>query len=174
MMTEKRPLETAALSHHEHLKQLEWMVGHWVDEGDDSVTETTCEWSEDKNFLLRKFTISIDGKQAMKGVQRIGWDPPSRQIRSWVFDSAGGFAEGLWSRVGDYWVVKAGASGRTDGSPHRPISSAAVGQDVSQEHAGRESRVARLRRRSSPANPATASQSRSSSWTAASTCPSSR
>jgi hypothetical protein len=43
----------------------------------------------------------------MTGTQRIGWDPLRRQFRSWMFDSEGGFAEGLWSRDGDRWIVKA-------------------------------------------------------------------
>ena len=38
--------------------------------------------------------------------QRIGWDPLARQIRSWEFDSAGGFGEGRWSRDGDRWTIK--------------------------------------------------------------------
>src|SRR5262249_30308071 len=47
------------------------------------------------------------GKPVMHGSQRIGWDPLTRQIKSWVFDSEGGHGEGLWSRDGDRWVVKA-------------------------------------------------------------------
>ena len=42
----------------------------------------------------------------MSGSQLIGWDPRLKQIRSWVFDSDGGFSEALWSRDGDRWVIK--------------------------------------------------------------------
>lgn len=42
----------------------------------------------------------------MSGSQRLGWDPLAKQIRSWVFDSEGGFAEGLWTRDGDQWIIK--------------------------------------------------------------------
>ena len=42
----------------------------------------------------------------MSGTQRIGWDPVSNKVRSWVFDSEGGFAESLWTRQGDQWLVK--------------------------------------------------------------------
>ena len=42
----------------------------------------------------------------MSGTQRIGWDPRHKQIRSWVFDSDGGFSEGFWSRDGERWVMK--------------------------------------------------------------------
>jgi hypothetical protein len=42
----------------------------------------------------------------MSGSQRIGWDPRLKQVRSWVFDSDGGFSEGFWSRDGERWVIK--------------------------------------------------------------------
>ncbi|MFI4874585.1 MAG: DUF4440 domain-containing protein, partial [Blastopirellula sp. JB062] len=40
------------------------------------------------------------------GMQIIGWDPSVKQIRSWVFDSDGGFGEGTWSKKGDSWQVQ--------------------------------------------------------------------
>ena len=94
------------LSPHERLKELEWLVGDWVDESDAAVVFTTCRWSEDKNFLLRHYTFHIQGRPAMTGTQRIGWDPVTGQFKSWVFDSQGGQSEGLWSRDGDRWVIK--------------------------------------------------------------------
>ncbi len=42
----------------------------------------------------------------MKGEQRIGWDPLTKQIKSWVFDSEGGNAEGLWTTVENGWEIK--------------------------------------------------------------------
>ena len=42
---------------HERLKELEWMVGDWLDESSESIIHATCRWSEDKNFLLRDFEI---------------------------------------------------------------------------------------------------------------------
>ena len=114
-MVHARTLEETTLSHNERLKDLEWMIGSWVDEAEDSVVETTCQWSADKNFLLRKFTLHIEGERALSGVQRIGWDPLTKQFKSWVFDSGGGYATGLWSRDGSSWVVKLRGV-RTDGT----------------------------------------------------------
>jgi len=91
---------------HDRLKDLEWMVGEWVDEGSDSVVRLDCHWSEDENFLVRKFTVRQQGKPVLTVHQRIGWDPLARQIRSWEFDSEGGFGEGKWSRDGQRWVIK--------------------------------------------------------------------
>jgi uncharacterized protein (TIGR02246 family) len=94
------------LTHSERLKELEWLVGDWVDESSDSVIHANCRWSADKNFLLRDFTIQTEGKSVMTVTQRIGWDPLSKQIKSWVFDSEGGYGDGLWTRNGDQWMIK--------------------------------------------------------------------
>jgi uncharacterized protein (TIGR02246 family) len=91
---------------HDRLKDLEWMIGDWIDEGSDAEVRVNCRWSEDGNFLLRSFTVKQQGKPVMTVSQRIGWDPLARRIRSWEFDSEGGFGEGTWSRDGETWVVK--------------------------------------------------------------------
>ncbi len=91
---------------HDRLKDLEWMIGEWVDEGPDSVVRVDCRWSEDGSFLIRSFTVKRRGRPVMTVTQRIGWDPLARQVRSWEFDSEGGFGEGKWHRDGKRWVVK--------------------------------------------------------------------
>ena len=37
----------------------------------------------------------------LEGQQIIGWDPVKETIRSWIFDSDGGFGGSLWSKRGD-------------------------------------------------------------------------
>jgi uncharacterized protein (TIGR02246 family) len=95
-----------AVPPHEHLKELEWLIGEWVDQGADAHVRVTCAWSDDRNFLVRSFRVTMQGKPAMTISQRIGWDPLARQFRSWEFDSEGGYGEGRWSHDGDRWVVK--------------------------------------------------------------------
>lgn len=90
----------------EPLSHLDMLVGRWVDESPDAVVLTSYIWSENRRFLLSRFTIQIAGRPAMTGVQRIGWDPLEKTIRSWVFDSEGGFAEGVWTQDGDQWKVR--------------------------------------------------------------------
>ncbi len=90
----------------DRLKDLDWMIGEWVDEGSDSVVRLDCRRSEDENFLVRSFTVQRQGKPVMTVTQRIGWDPLAKQFRSWEFDSEGGFGEGRWSHEGNRWVVK--------------------------------------------------------------------
>jgi uncharacterized protein (TIGR02246 family) len=110
-----------SLTHHERLRELEWLVGDWLDESPDSMVHTTCRWTEDQNFLLRDFTVHVQGKSVMNVTERIGWDPSTRQIKSWVFDSEGGHGTGLWSRHGDEWIIKSTGimpDGRTATATH--------------------------------------------------------
>jgi uncharacterized protein (TIGR02246 family) len=95
------------MHHHENLKPLEWLVGDWVNESADAVVRTSCRWAQSKNFLIRDYTIQVAGRPTMTGMQVIGWDPLTKQVKSWVFDSQGGYGEGLWSRADDQWMIKA-------------------------------------------------------------------
>jgi uncharacterized protein (TIGR02246 family) len=92
-------------SHHAQLQQLEWLVGEWIDEGSQSRVHFSCRWDDGGNFLLRDFEVHMAGRKAITGTQRIGYDPLNGHFKSWVFDSAGGYAEGYWERDGDSWVV---------------------------------------------------------------------
>ena len=92
-------------SHHEKLKELEWMIGTWVDEDEEARVETTCQWTKNQTFLTRFFTVSVRDRVEMAGVQIVGWDPAAQQIRSWVFDSDGGFGEGMWTKKDKQWHV---------------------------------------------------------------------
>ena len=94
-------------SHHEQLKELEWMIGTWVDQDEESRIETTCQWTKNQNFIVRWFTVSVRDRINMAGVQIVGWDPAAKQIRSWVFDSDGGFGEGTWTNRNQCWYIQA-------------------------------------------------------------------
>jgi len=109
-----REVPDQGLTPHEHLKELEWLVGEWVEESEDAVVNTVVAWTDNGNFLVRSFDVRVQGKPALTGTQRIGWDPLTKQIKSWVFDSNGGYGEGLWMRQGNQWVIKA-TGVRTDG-----------------------------------------------------------
>ena len=88
------------------LGELGWMIGQWVDEGKDSKIVTSCSWTKNRKFLTRSFSVTIDGQLSLEGTQFIGWDPIAGRIRSWTFDSEGGFGEGRWIRDGNRWLVK--------------------------------------------------------------------
>jgi len=110
-----RETEDTDLTNYQRLKPLEWLIGDWVDESPDAVAITSCKWSDNKNFLLSDINIRIQGSNAMRLTQRIGWDPLTKQIKSWLFDSDGGYGESFWTRDRDRWVVKATAV-RRDGT----------------------------------------------------------
>jgi uncharacterized protein (TIGR02246 family) len=94
------------MSHYEQLKELEWMIGQWVDQDDDATVVTECSWTKNNNFLTRSFTVEIEGVVDMAGMQIIGWDPSIKQIRSWVFDSDGGFGQATWTKKENRWYVQ--------------------------------------------------------------------
>jgi uncharacterized protein (TIGR02246 family) len=129
LMQSARVVEEQSLSAYGELLPLEWLVGEWIDEGRTETVEATFRWDDNKSFLLEEFQVIRDGAVVMKGTQRIGWDPQARQIRSWTFDSAGGFGEAVWTPVGDdEWVVKAKAitADGTSASATRKLTRAAA------------------------------------------------
>jgi uncharacterized protein (TIGR02246 family) len=93
------------ISHYEQLKPLEWMIGRWVDKDENVDIKTECNWTKNQNFITRSFTVAVHGRINMSGMQIVGWDPAAKTIRSWTFDSDGGFAEATWTRKGEKWFI---------------------------------------------------------------------
>jgi uncharacterized protein (TIGR02246 family) len=106
LMRDARVFNRKVLNPYDQLRDLEWLVGEWVDEGNDAVIESRYRWAANKAFLLQDFTVRINGQKALTGTQRIGWDPLSKQIKAWIFDSEGGYGESLWSNVDDSWIIE--------------------------------------------------------------------
>lgn len=94
-----------APSNFEHLKDLEWLVGYWEDTDDNVQISFTNQWDAHKNFLTENFKMKIYGHDDIEGKQIIGWDPVKKTIRSWIFDSDGGFGEGTWEKIDKSWHV---------------------------------------------------------------------
>jgi uncharacterized protein (TIGR02246 family) len=97
-------------SHYDQLKDLEWLVGEWVDAGEGFTIDVTCKWTENQNYLSRTYTVSSEDGAASSGLQIIGWDAKQKLIRSWLFDSEGGFINGTWTKRDDRWVVQSVAT----------------------------------------------------------------
>jgi uncharacterized protein (TIGR02246 family) len=89
------------------LDELAWLVGQWGDTSPDADISTTVTWTKNKTFLHYSFKISVAGEtDDLEGTQVIGWDPANQTIRSWMFDSDGGFGEGTWSKDENRWIIK--------------------------------------------------------------------
>lgn len=114
LVSRVRSFNSESLTPYEYLRDLEWLVGDWIDEGPDSIVESTFTWDENKTFLLQKFVVKVKGQKVLHGSERIAWDPVAKHIRSWIFDSEGGFGERLWTYVDGTWFITARGT-RADG-----------------------------------------------------------
>jgi uncharacterized protein (TIGR02246 family) len=94
----------------EMLEPLAFLVGDWVDESPEGHTAINFSWSEDGNYILGEYVLSVGGQPESKSVQRIGWDPVEGVLRSWTFDSDGGFSHGEWTQTDNGWVAKTEAT----------------------------------------------------------------
>ena len=97
-----------------HFQDLEWIVGEWTAEGPHATAEVSCTWGPNRAYILRHLKVIPQGEEPITVTQWIGWDPLRERIRSFVFDSRGGYGEGVWSKDGDSWSV-ASTGVRPDG-----------------------------------------------------------
>jgi len=103
-------------SNYEHLRGLDWMIGEWVEENANGpMSHISFEWVPSDNFISATRTADYKDASLDNGRQIIGWDPASKQIRSWSFEADGGFGESTWARDGAKWIVKTKAT-MADGS----------------------------------------------------------
>jgi len=95
-------------SNYDRLKAFEWRVGHWryeSTEGERKQVDSVVRWTDQKNFLEHHFSVRVNGQVIGKGLERVGWDPREKKIKSWLFGSDGSVLEGFWSQDGEHWVV---------------------------------------------------------------------
>jgi uncharacterized protein (TIGR02246 family) len=111
------PAPVGSVPPNERLKELEWMVGEWVDESEDAQVISTVRWGQGKGYLVRDYSVQVKGEPTTSGLMVIAWDAQSDQIKSWIFNADGSRGEGCWTRATDnQWVVKAHGS-TADGRP---------------------------------------------------------
>jgi uncharacterized protein (TIGR02246 family) len=88
------------------LRDMEWLIGTWTAKTDGGEISTTYEWDEAKKFIRCRFTVKHK-ENALSGTQLIGRDPRTGNLRSWLFESDGGFGEAEWSWDGKRWIQEA-------------------------------------------------------------------
>jgi hypothetical protein len=96
----------SAPSHYEHLEPLSWLVGKWTDAGRSGRVQVSCRWARNNNFLTQTFKVMGEKDIEFEGSMVIGWDPSVKAIRSWMFDSDGGFGTGIWSQEETRWTIR--------------------------------------------------------------------
>ena len=66
----------------------------------------SVRWGPNQTYLIQRFTVKqADGKE-IQTTQFIGWDPREERLRTWLFDSSGGFAGAFWTRSGNSWEAE--------------------------------------------------------------------
>ncbi|TWT81398.1 hypothetical protein CA13_28510 [Planctomycetes bacterium CA13] len=101
--------ETAVGTESNDTEGLESLVGTWKCEADNATLTVKSTWKHDKRFIERSFTLQDKNGQSVTATEMIGWDPASLTLRSWSFDSQGGFEQAIWNRDSDGWLIKADA-----------------------------------------------------------------
>jgi uncharacterized protein (TIGR02246 family) len=98
----------AEITPRERLSELTWLVGDWqeVDKSSGLTIRSKFDWARGGNFLTRNVTVKRGEEVTVEGWQIIGWDPLQEQIRSWTFDSEGGWSLGIWVRDGKRWLMR--------------------------------------------------------------------
>jgi uncharacterized protein (TIGR02246 family) len=87
------------------LKELDWLIGTWRAANKKREVTLDYEWDEHKTFIRGKYSVKEGAKVIESGTQMIGKDNNEGAIRSWVFQSDGGFGGGVWTREGKKWSV---------------------------------------------------------------------
>jgi uncharacterized protein (TIGR02246 family) len=94
-------------SNADKLEDLAWLIGDWEGENEKGpVGKVSFAWDDNKNFIVSSFATTLKDVPVTAGTQWIGWDAADKRIRTWSFDSTGGFGEGTWTRDGDRLVSK--------------------------------------------------------------------
>ena len=123
------PLAEAEQAVPGQLAELAWVIGDWVDSGEGSEIYLSASWVMGNKFIRRNFDVVIGDQVAMNGIEVIGWDPREEIVRSWVFDSEGGFGSAEWEKGEGKWVKR--VSGTTaDG---RKVNAVHVVSEISED-----------------------------------------
>jgi len=85
----------------EKLRALEWLIGDWVIQIEDSDTWISFDWSKDGPYIDARALTEKADVQSTAATLRIGWDALKNGFVSWSFDSLGGYNYSEWTSTGD-------------------------------------------------------------------------
>jgi uncharacterized protein (TIGR02246 family) len=106
-----RTSAAAPSGNYQHLRELEPLLGEWAEDPSKNGSRGEEErlsftWAEGQSFVVGTFAKSFRGRPLANAKQWIGWDPVAKNVRSWMFDASGAFAEGTWAQDGNRWVIQ--------------------------------------------------------------------
>ncbi len=87
------------------LEDLAWLIGTWSAKQPQAEVHTTYEWFGNKSFILARFSVR-EKETTVTGMQVIGTDPATGELRTWTFEFDGGFGEGTCVRDGKQWIFE--------------------------------------------------------------------
>lgn len=88
------------------LEALDWLTGSWEDDEAGMDVNFSWKWDLNHRFLVQEFTVIDETESTLTGTQILGWDPIEKSIRSWTFDSDGGFGTSRWENDQENWYVQ--------------------------------------------------------------------
>ena len=89
--------------------ELESLVGRWNHKSEENTLTVHSSWTHNRRFITRNFELKDKNGNKTTATEMIGWDPAAGVLRSWSFDSQGGFEQAVWNRDGDQWLIKVDA-----------------------------------------------------------------
>lgn len=87
------------------LEDLAWLIGTWAAKQPQAEIHTTYEWFGNKSFIIGRFSVR-EKDTTVTGMQVIGTDPTTGELRTWTFEFDGGFGEGTCVRDGKQWIFE--------------------------------------------------------------------
>lgn len=95
----ERPAREAALN------RLAWLVGEWTDQRDGHTMNYECRMARNNSWITIKWEDASDSISGQDGLIIIGWDDAEQLLKTWTFDTDGGFAEGYLEGEGNRWLL---------------------------------------------------------------------
>lgn len=89
----------------DNLSELSWLIGDWRAKQEDTELHINYDWFGEKAFLRGMFTIRLKDR-TLTGMQLIGADPETGELRIWAFEHDGGVAAGTCTRDGESWLFE--------------------------------------------------------------------
>ena len=122
------------------LSALRWLEGTWKGENSRRPVTLKIAEAQNGNFLTINYSFGEEGSEGTS-TEVVGFDASADSVRSWTFDSEGGFSEATWQSDGANWLLvsKSINPDGTRASSQLDIRPAADGKSFTVEGYNRES-----------------------------------